>query len=73
MADAEDEILIIKIKNVTGTFHKADYQFELWVNETMQFVGWIRGFRRARGYAALMIEAAKIVAENGNPGPEDAL
>lgn len=65
-------MLIVKIKNVTGTFHKADYQFELWVNETMQFVGWIRGFRRADGYAALMREAARIVAENGNPGPDDA-
>lgn len=70
MADTEDEMLIIKFKNVTGTFDLADYHFTLWVNETMQFVGFIKGFRRADGYAALMREAARIVAENGNPGPE---
>ncbi|CAB4147036.1 hypothetical protein UFOVP505_9 [uncultured Caudovirales phage] len=66
-------MLTIKIKNITGSFNKADYHFELWVNDTMQFVGRVKHFRRARGYAALMIEAAKIVAENGNPGPDDAL
>jgi len=66
-------MLIIKIKNITGTFDRADYHFELWVNDTMQFIGWVKNFRRTRGYAALMIEAAKIVAENGNPGPADAL
>jgi hypothetical protein len=72
MSDAGGEVLVVKIKNITGTFDYADYHFTLWVNETMQFVGWIRGFRRARGYAALMIEAAKIVAENGNPKPADS-
>ena len=72
MPDAEDEMLIIKIKNVTGTFNKADYHFELWVNDTMQFVGFIKGFRRADGYAALIREAARIVAENGNPGPDNS-
>ena len=72
MSDTGDEMLIVKIKNVTGTFDVADYHFTLWVNETMQFVGFIKGFRRADGYAALMREAARIVAENGNPRPEDA-
>jgi len=72
MPDAEDKMLIIKFKNVTGTFDLADYHFTLWINETMQFVGFIKGFRRADGYAALMREAARIVAENGDPGPEGA-
>ena len=66
-------MLIVKFKNVTGSFDVADYHFTLWVNEAMQFVGFLKRFRRADGYAALMREAARIVAENGNPGPEDAL
>lgn len=73
MPETGDEMLIVKIKNISGTFAKADYHFTLWVNETMQFVGFIKGFRRADGYAALMCEAARIVAKNGNPGPDDAL
>ena len=64
-------MLIVKFKNVTGSFDVADYHFTLWVNETMQFVGFLKRFRRADGYAALMREAARIVAENGDPKPDD--
>ena len=70
MPDAEDEMLIIKIKNITGTFNYADYHFEVFVNDTVVSEGTVDGHFRRWGYAELIRLVAKAVETAGNPGPD---
>jgi len=64
-------MLNLKIKNITGSFVRADYHFELWVNDKKIAEGETMDFQRGLGYAALLWRIAKVLAEQGNPGPED--
>lgn len=67
-----NEMLIVKIKNITGTFVRANYHFEVFVNDVVVSEGkLLGGFYRKRGYAALLIAVAEQVRAGGDPGPED--
>ena len=72
MADAEDEMLIVKIKNITGTFDYADYRFEVFVNDTVVSEGTVDGHFRRWGYAEIIRLVAKAVETAGNPKPADS-
>lgn len=66
-------MLIVKIKNITGTTNYADYHFEVFVNDTAVSEGTVDGHFRRRGYAELLRLVAKAVETTGNPRPGDAL
>lgn len=63
--------LYLTIRNTTGTYDKADYWFKLERNDQKVAEGQVFNFRRASGYAALLFQIAKCLAEGDNPGPED--
>ena len=65
-------MLIVKIKNITGTFDVADYHFEIAVNDQTIAIGKVRNHRRSTGYAALLDDVAESLRKNGDPKPEDA-
>lgn len=67
-----EEMLIVKVKNITGTFVRANYHFEVFVNDEVVSEGFVRGgFYRKRGYAALLHLVADQVLAGGDPGPRD--
>jgi len=70
MSDAGGEVLVVKIKNITGTFDYADYHFEVFVNDTVVSEGTVDGHFRRWGYAELIRLVAKAVETTGNPGPD---
>ena len=72
MPDAGEEMLIVKVKNVTGTTNYADYHFEVFVNDTVVSEGMVDGHYRRRGYADLLRLVATVVETTGNPIPKDA-
>lgn len=72
MPDAQGEMLIVKIKNTTGTFDYADYHFEIFVNDTVVSEGTVDGHFRRWGYAELLRLVAMAVAAAGNPKPADS-
>lgn len=72
MPDTGEEMLIVKVKNVTGTTHYADYHFEVFVNDTVVSEGMVDGHFRRWGYAELIRLVAKAVEATGNPIPKDA-
>lgn len=65
-------MLIVKIKNITGTTDYANYHFEVFVNDTVVSDGTVDGHFRRNGYAALLKEVAAVVEATGNPKPGDA-
>lgn len=68
-----EEMLIVKVKNITRTFVRANYHFEVLVNDKVVSEGLILGgFYRKRGYAALLKRVADQVCAGGDPRPEDA-
>lgn len=67
-----NEMLIVKIKNITGTFVRANYHFEVFVNDVVVSEGkLLGGFVRALGYAALLHAVAEQVRLGGDPKPND--
>jgi hypothetical protein len=72
MSDAGGEVLIVKIKNITGTFDYADYHFEVFVNDTVVSEGTVDGHFRRWGYAEIIRLVAKAVETAGNPKPADS-
>ena len=67
-----NEMLIVKIKNTSGTFDYADYHFEVFVNDTVVSEGIVDGHFRRRGYAELIRLVAQAVEAAGNPKPADS-
>lgn len=68
-------MLVLTIKNITGTFVKADYYFKLIEDGDEAKVvseGFIRDFKRDQGYAALVERAGWEIGRAGNPKPKDA-
>ncbi len=66
-------MLIVKVKNVTGTFNVADYVFEIWVNDEMIFVGKIKDFnRKGLNYSDLLVAIATNMRRNGDPGVNES-
>ena len=60
-------MLIVKIKNITGTFGHADYHFEVSVNEEVVSHGILRDFDRSQSYAELLLSVAGQVFKAGDP------
>lgn len=62
-------MLIVKIKNISGTWGVADYRWEVLENDKVLDDGFIR-HNRLEGYAALLEKIAKLLREGGDPKPE---
>ena len=60
-------MMILKVKNITGTHHKADYRWELWINDEIVRAGEVRNFHRAYGRGELLTLIAGRVVESGDP------
>lgn len=63
-------MLILKIKNISGTWGIADYRWEVFENDKVIAEGFTR-HNRLEGYAALLEKIAKYMREHGNPKPEE--
>lgn len=67
-------MLVLKIKNITGDFKRADYHFELIEDgEEVKTVaeGTVKGHERGMGYSVLIHQVALVIGANGNPKPKD--
>lgn len=59
--------MILKVKNITGTHHKADYRWELFINDEVVRAGEVRNFDRSYGRGELLTLIAGQVIEAGDP------
>jgi len=59
--------MILKVKNITGTHHKADYRWELFINDEVVRAGEVRNFDRSYGRGELLTLIAGQVIESGDP------
>lgn len=64
-------MLIVKVKNITGTHSKANYHYEVWVNDRLIAEGKVKDFMRRWGYAELLRTVARAVQANGDPKMEN--
>ena len=63
--------LYIVITNKTGAFDRADYHYEVSVNDEIMRAGDIRNIdRQNTSYAELMVLVAAQVIISGNPKPK---
>ena len=60
-------MMILKVKNITGTHHKADYRWELFINDEVVRAGEVRNFDRSYGRGELLTLIAGQVIEAGDP------
>lgn len=60
-------MMILKVKNITGTHHKADYRWELFINDEVVRAGEVRNFDRSYGRGELLTLIAGQVIESGDP------
>ena len=60
-------MMILKVKNITGTHRKADYRWELFINDEVVRAGTVQNFDRSYGRGELLTLIAGQVIESGDP------
>ena len=64
-------MMILKVKNITGTHYNADYRWELWINDEIVRAGTVQNFDRSYGRGELLTIIAGQVIESGDPQTTD--